>query len=178
MRIEELITLEKRGRLPKFVLFWGGRQRKGCLSQWWPSPFSVDGVEYATAEHYMMAEKARLFGDEEILAEILAKPDPGRAKAFGRKIRGFDERVWAEHRYDIVVRGNIAKFSAHDDLREYLVSTGDKVLVEASPVDRIWGIGLAEEDPEALRPSQWQGLNLLGFALMDARAALAPQPAQ
>ncbi|MGK5557241.1 NADAR family protein [Actinomadura kijaniata] len=173
MRTEDLITLEKRGTLPKFVLFWGGKQRKGCLSQWWPSPFTVDGVRYATAEHYMMAEKARLFGDEDALTEILAKPDPARAKAFGRKIRGFDERTWEKHRYDIVVRGNVAKFSAHDDLREYLVATEGRVLVEASPVDRVWGIGLAEDDPRAQRPSQWRGLNLLGFALMDARAELA-----
>nr|WP_211245825.1 NADAR family protein [Actinomadura oligospora] len=170
--MEELLELELRGELPKFVLFWGGTQPKGCLSQWYPSPFTVDGVEYPTAEHFMMCEKARLFGDEASVREILASPDPGRAKAFGRKVRGFDEDAWLENRYDIVRRGSVAKFAADPDLRGYLMSTGGKVLVEASPQDRVWGIGYDEFAPQAVRPSQWRGLNLLGFALMDARDEL------
>jgi ribA/ribD-fused uncharacterized protein len=172
--MEELLGLEERGELPEFVLFWGGRQRKGCLSQWYPSPFTVDGVAYPTAEHYMMAEKARLFGDAATVEKILADPDPGRAKALGRRVRNFDEDAWAAARYGIVVRGSEAKFAADPELRGYLLSTSGKALVEASPLDTIWGIGFDEHQPEALRPSEWRGLNLLGFALMDARAALSP----
>ncbi|WP_433327883.1 NADAR family protein [Spirillospora sp. CA-294931] len=172
MSIDELIRLEESGELPEFVLFWGGRQRKGALSQWYPSPFTVDGVLYATAEHYMMAEKARLFGDEESVEKILKDRDPAQAKRLGRRVRGFDEATWVENRYAIVVRGSEAKFAAHADLRGYLLSTEGKVLVEASPLDTVWGIGFDENQPEAGRPSRWRGLNLLGFALMDAREAL------
>ncbi|GAA4133130.1 NADAR family protein [Actinomadura keratinilytica] len=177
MRIEQLIELERRGELPEFVLFWGGTKPKGCLSQWYPSPFTLDGVTYATAEHYMMAEKARLFGDGEAVERILADPDPGRAKALGRRVRNFDEDTWAKHRYDIVVTGNKAKFGTHERLRDFLLGTTGKVLVEASPEDAIWGIGLSEQQPEARRPSQWRGTNLLGFALMEVREYLREHPA-
>ncbi|XVQ12700.1 NADAR family protein [Spirillospora sp. CA-255316] len=172
MHIDDLIELEGRGELPEFVLFWGGKQAKGCLSQWHPSPFEADGVAYPTAEHYMMAEKARLFGDTAAVEKILATTDPGRAKALGRRVANFDEDTWVRERYGIVVRGNVAKFGAHPRLRDFLFSTTGKVLVEASPLDTIWGIGFDEHRPEAQRPSEWRGLNLLGFALMDAREAL------
>lgn len=170
--MDELLELEKRDKLPEFVLFWGGKEPKGCLSQWHPSPFTVDGVRYPTAEHFMMCEKARLFGDEATAREILTSPSPGRAKAFGRKVRGFDEATWVEHRYDIVRRGSVAKFASNPALLDYLMATDGKVLVEASPQDRIWGIGYDEHAPQAERPSRWRGLNLLGFALMDARDEL------
>jgi len=173
MRIDELIELEERGELPDFVLFWGGRQPKGCLSQWYPSRFTLDGVEYPTAEHYMMAEKARLFGDTAAVEKILADPDPERAKAAGRRVQGFDEDAWTKARYDIVVRGSVAKFGSDERLRGFLLSTTGKILVEASPLDTIWGIGFDEHQPEARLPSRWRGLNLLGFALMDARTALS-----
>jgi ribA/ribD-fused uncharacterized protein len=177
--VEELRELTAAGGRVKYLLFWGHRPQPdgsigaGCLSQWWPAPFVVDGVRYASAEHYMMAGKARVFGDEEMLARILAAPSPGEAKALGRQVRGFDEQVWLEYGFDIVLAGTMAKFGAHDDLRAYLLGTRDRVLVEASPVDRVWGIGLAADDPRAADPAQWQGRNLLGFALMRARANLA-----
>lgn len=158
-----------------FVFFWNpepeldGSIGPGCLSQWWPAPFVVDGVRYATAEHFMMAGKARVFGDVEAEASVLADDDPAHAKAVGRAVRGYDTAVWAEHRVDVVTRGNVAKFSQHPDLATYLASTGDAVLVEASPEDRIWGIGLAADHPDASRPGRWPGRNLLGFALADVR---------
>jgi ribA/ribD-fused uncharacterized protein len=120
-----------------------------------------------------MWHKAMLFNDIETAAEILTAGHPHRAKALGREVRGFDEAIWASRRYDIVVAGSIAKFGQHDDLAAYLRATGDRILVEASPVDRTRGIGLAANDPAADDPTAWRGLNLLGFALMDARAALA-----
>ncbi|MFD0853451.1 NADAR family protein, partial [Actinomadura adrarensis] len=157
MRMDELLELEKRDELPEFVLFWGGRQPKGRLSQWYPSPFTLDGVQYPTAEHYMMAEKARLFGDTAAVEKILSDPDPGRAKAAGRRVEGFAEDAWVEARYDIVVKGSVAKFESDERLRGYLLSTTGKVLVEASPLDTIWGIGFDEHQPEARRPSRWRG---------------------
>lgn len=144
----------------------------GCLSQWWPQPFTVDGVLYPTAEHWMMAGKARLFDDAEGLAAVLAANGPGAAKAAGRKVRGFDEERWREARYDLVVAGNLAKFGQHRDLGDVLRRTGRKVLVEASPFDRIWGIGMSRTHEDVGRPSRWRGLNLLGFALMDVRERL------
>ena len=162
---------------PEYLLFWGHTPRgpgigKHVMSQWWPARFVVDGIGYASAEHYMMAEKARLFGDEESRARILAAPAPATAKALGRKVRGFDEKLWEERRFDIVVAASAAKFGQNAELGAYLAGTGDAVLVEASPVDRVWGIGLAADDARATRPADWRGLNLLGFALMQARATL------
>jgi ribA/ribD-fused uncharacterized protein len=90
----------------------------------------------------------------------------------GRQVRGFDEEAWTAARYDIVVAGSVAKFGQHEDLRAFLLATGERVLVEASPLDRVWGIGLAADDERASSPDRWVGLNLLGFALMDAREKL------
>ena len=176
-RMAWLRAAEADGRLPGFVLFWGDEpaaERPGpwVLSQWWEAPFEVDGVAYRTAEAFMMAEKARLFGDDGALAAILAAPHPALAKNAGRLVTPFESDVWDERRYDVVVRGNVAKFSAHDDLRAYLLSTAPRVLVEASPADRIWGIGLPASDPAASTPDGWRGDNLLGFALMDVRERL------
>lgn len=177
-RLEELIERELAGTLPELLLFWGHRPQRdgsvgsGCLSQWWPCTFTVGGITYPSAEHWMMAAKARLFGDEAGLAAVLAAASPGAAKAAGRAVSGFDEAAWAQARFDLVVAGNLAKFGQDDELGRFLVRTGSKVLVEASPLDRIWGIGLAADHPDAGRPSQWRGLNLLGFALMTVRDQL------
>lgn len=172
------------GWRPEFLFFWGhtaqGRAPgKHVLSQWWPAPFSLEGERYLSAEHYMMAEKARLFGDSETRARILSVSQPSAAKALGRSVAGFEEDIWARHRFDIVVKGSEAKFAQNAELLAYLLETGDKVLAEASPVDAVWGIGLAADDPGARDPSHWRGLNLLGFALMKARWALsAARPSQ
>ncbi len=178
MRVDELVRDLDRGGRVKFLFFWGHQPERdgtigpGCLSQWWPAPFRVDGVEFATAEHYMMWSKAELFGDHETADEVLTVRHPSKAKALGRQVRDFDEQTWAAARFEIVVAGNVAKFGQHDDLRAYLRGTGDRVLVEASPQDRVWGIGLGASDPAAADPAQWQGENLLGFALMRAREIL------
>jgi ribA/ribD-fused uncharacterized protein len=166
------------GQRLTFLFFWGHRPNrdgsigKGCLSQWWPAPFELDGATFATAEHYMMWRKAMLFDDDQIAARILATTHPNQVKKLGRAISGFDESRWAEERYAIVVAGNTAKFGQHEDLRKFLVGTGERVLVEASPLDAIWGIGVAADDPRAEDPANWPGLNLLGFALSDVRTAL------
>lgn len=150
----------------------GGEVGKPSLSQWWPAEFEVDGTRYPTAEHFMMAEKARLFDDDETRELILKAKHPSEAKKLGRRVRGFDEAVWNDARFDLVVNGNLAKFARNSALREFLLGTGERVLVEASPVDSIWGIGLAADDERATDPAQWPGLNLLGFALMEVRERL------
>jgi len=177
--VAELKKLAACGKRPRFVFFWGHRPKRPgllgaeCFSQWFSSPFEEDGAIYPTSEHYMMAEKARLFGDEENRARIMRAGSPGAAKAIGREVRGFHEEEWGRERYGIVVRANVAKFSHHSELRAYLIGTRNRVLVEASPKDRIWGIGLEAKDPRAGNPLQWKGLNLLGFALMKVRTRLA-----
>jgi ribA/ribD-fused uncharacterized protein len=173
--VEEAIAAEQAGRRLRYLRFWGHRPARdgvvdaSCLSQWWPVDFTEDGRRYRSAEHYMMAHKALLFGDDETAAEILAAGHPGEAKTLGRGVRGFDDATWTASRFEIVVRGNVAKFGQHPELREFLLGTRDRVLVEASPRDRIWGIGLSAADERAASPATWQGLNLLGFALMAAR---------
>ncbi len=176
---EFLVAALRAGARPRYGFFWGhtpkvdGAVGSWVLSQWFPSPFEVDGQRYFTAEHWMMARKAELFGDAEHRAAILAAHGPADAKAHGRHIAGFSEPAWAAARFEVVVQGNVHKFSQHPALARYLQSTAGEVLVEASPVDRVWGIGLAQDDPRATRPEKWRGLNLLGFALMEARARLA-----
>jgi ribA/ribD-fused uncharacterized protein len=163
--------------MPDLLLFWGhtpGAAGPGpwCLSQWFPAPFTVGDLRFATAEHYMMWRKARLFDDARVAAAVLEDPDPKRAKEWGREVTGFDGPRWEARRFDAVVDGNLAKFAAHDDLRRYLLDTGDRVLVEASPYDAVWGIGLAADHPDAQRPDRWPGQNLLGLALMRTRELL------
>ncbi|QKW52690.1 NADAR family protein [Streptomyces buecherae] len=177
--VAELVERAAQGERFKFVYFWGHQPRRAgsvgaeCFSQWFPSPFVVDRVAYATAEHWMMAGKARLFGDAEAERQVIAASHPGQAKEIGRSVRGFDDAVWRERRFELVVRGSVEKFGQHPEMRDYLLSTGLRVLVEASPVDRIWGIGLSADDERAAVPRQWEGQNLLGFALMEARRRLA-----
>ncbi|MFD3793966.1 NADAR family protein [Streptomyces californicus] len=176
--IDGLLADVARGRRVKYLPFWGHRPRPdgrigaSCLSQWWPSPFTVDGVAYASAEHWMMAAKARLFGDPEAERAALSATSPAAAKKAGRLVRGFDEDVWTRERFALVVEGSLHKFGQDPELAGFLLSTGDRVLVEASPLDRIWGVGLAADDERVERPREWRGLNLLGFALMEARERL------
>lgn len=162
---------------PELLLFYGHKVTdpvtETCLSQWYPCQFEVDGVTYTSAEQYMMAEKARLFGDEKIRAEILRTSDPRKCKALGRKVKNFDKAVWDKRKENIVSNGNFEKFMQNSALRSFLLSTGDKVLVEASPTDRVWGIGLGKNNPDALDPKKWRGQNLLGFILMAVRNEMA-----
>ncbi len=167
--------------LPEFLEdtlpFWGHKETsrgigKSCLSQWYPSPFQADGQHYSCMEQYMMAMKAELFGDNEIKALILAASEPGKIKALGRKVRGFDESVWERFRFSIVCTGNYQKFSENEALRWFLLGTKEAVLIEASPYDRLWGVGMGAQNPDIAYPGRWRGKNLLGFALMAVRSAL------
>jgi ribA/ribD-fused uncharacterized protein len=178
--VTDLLAALDDGTDPDYLMFWGhqppadGGVSKSCLSQWWPAPFTVAGLSYPTAEHYMMAGKATLFGDAGLAEQIRLSGHPRDAKALGRQVRGFDEERWAAARFGIVVAGSLAKFAQYPALRDFLLATGDQVLVEASAGDRVWGIGLPAADARSATPHTWQGLNLLGFALMEARHQLRP----
>jgi len=178
--VAELVAAMANGWEPDFLFFWGHTPKanqspvgRECLSQWYPAAFVVDATTFPTAEHFMMHRKALLFHDGEIAAQILKARQPAEAKTLGRKVRGFDEATWKRERFEIVVAANLAKFSQNPALREFLLQTKRRVLVEASPRDTIWGIGMAESNPAARDPARWRGLNLLGFALMRARSELA-----
>lgn len=162
----------------KYFFFWGHTPSKDgsvtgtCFSQWWQSPFEIEGIRYATAEHWMMTKKAELFMDKEMLEKILMAKSPHEAKQLGRQVRNFDPKIWGENCFDIVCEGNYHKFTQHPDLKEFLLNTKDRIIVEASPRDRIWGIGMGKSNENAERPQLWRGKNLLGFALMEVRDRL------
>ena len=161
-----------------FVLFWGhtakeGRITQACLSQFYPCTFTDGEMTYCCAEQWMMASKARYFGDTETLEKIMAATKPQVCKSLGRQVKGFDPERWDQVKYDIVLQGNLMKFSQNEPLRNYLLGTKDAVLVEASPMDGIWGIHMGRNDPNVRNPNFWEGENLLGFALMETRERLA-----
>ena len=176
----------------KPVFFWKPNDGHGYLSQWYWSKFTVDNETYAQAEMWMMVQKARCFGDEKIAKQMLETTNPKEHKDLGRQVRGFDGKVWDERKcffspagrkegrkrllkyelgkLEIVTQGTYHKFTISDDaenLRRMLLATDERELVEASPSDRIWGVGFAERDAQRNR-HRW-GQNLLGRALMDVR---------
>lgn len=173
--LDAVIRQYKKSEKLKYLFFWGhtpqteGIIDKSCLSQWYPCTFNVDNVWYHTAEQYMMAQKAILFNDMTVYKKIMNSNHPAEYKKLGRMIHNFDEEIWNSRKSDIVIKGNTAKFSQNEDLKEYLIKTDGRILVEASPYDRIWGIGLAGNDERALNPMKWNGINLLGFCLMEVR---------
>lgn len=153
-----------------FLFFWGG-----TFSQWCPSFFTIDGVTYNCCEQYMMAKKALLFGDYEALKNIMASDEPADQKAFGRTVKGFNKAKWEQHCRKFVYDGNYAKFTQNPDMHDELLCSLPKEIVEASPEDPIWGIGLRESDPKAWDKKTWQGTNWLGEAIMAVRSKLIEQ---
>lgn len=175
---EKLLSRIAAGETLDFIFFWGHRPLPdasigpSCCSQWFDAGFELNRVHYATAEHYMMAEKARTFDDTNALERILATRSPEEVKKIGRRVRNFNAEVWLERSVEVVLQGNIAKFSQNRKLGNWLRSTGVSVLAEASPEDAIWGIGLHREDPRAKHPEMWPGTNYLGFVIMTVRDQL------
>lgn len=171
-------SIQNIGTTVKFLFFWGhqpakdGAITKTCFSQWWESPFVVEGITYSTAEHWMMAQKAILFKDDAVFNKILKSKSAAEAKKLGREVRNYNDEVWLANRYEIVRQGNFYKFSQNPDLKEFLINTNERVLVEASSVDAIWGVGMASDHKDISNPEKWRGLNLLGFALMEVRDEL------
>ncbi len=156
------------------TLFYSEKQNNGYLSNWYVCDFEVDGIKYTSSEQYMMHQKALIFHDIVIADKILEQKatDLKKIKDLGRKVKGFDSKVWDAHKRQVMFDGLYAKFSQNADLKELLLSTGDTIIVECSPWDKIWGIGMRKSDERCYDPDQWEGQNLLGFALMDVRSAL------
>jgi len=182
--LASIIDAYNEGQKMKYLFFWGhqpnkdGSIGKTCFSQWWEQGFNHKGIHYNTAEHWMMAGKARLFNDEEILAKILAADSAAEAKKLGRQVRNFDQTQWNEHRYTIVKNGNYLKFTQHEELKKFLLTTASRVLVESSPYDKIWGIGMHTNDDGIDNPNNWKGENLLGFALMEVKDLIMEEEAE
>lgn len=166
---KELCKKYNEGEIFDFLFFWHSRS---YLSNWYTLGFIVDNIEYWCVEQYMMAEKARLFQDYNILKKIMLSDNQKEIKTLGRKIQNFNQGLWDLTKKDIVFKGNLAKFSQNPELKNYLLLTGNHILVEASPYDKIWGVGLDAKDIRIGNPNYWEGLNLLGFVLMDVREQL------
>lgn len=160
------------------IFFWGHRPSrsgyvgKECFSQWYPADFNVGHITYCCMEQYMMSKKALLFGDEETNRRIMESKEPGKIKELGRGVRGFKEEIWESFRLPIVLTGNYYKFSQLPALRAALLGTGESLLVEASPYDALWGIGMDAAKASACPVRCWPGANLLGFSLMEVRDEL------
>lgn len=150
----------------KFVFFWDGP-----FSQWHRSYFNVEGIVYNCAEQYMMAMKAAFFEDYETLTAIMESMNPRDQKALGRQVRNFDADRWNAVSRNFVFKANMAKFS-DEKLKKVLLDTENKEIVEASPYDKIWGIGMSEDDPDRFNKSKWRGTNWLGEVLMQVRTEL------
>ncbi|XP_070564198.1 N-glycosidase YbiA-like [Ptychodera flava] len=157
------------GDTEKYTFFW---KIQSPFSQWHPATFVVDDVTYSCAEQYMMHQKAVLFHDEEMAKKILETDKPKAMKAFGRKVKNFDPKLWSDRCRGVVKRGNMAKFSQNSDLKAKLFATKPNILVEASPRDRIWGIGLGASNPMAQKKATWRGKNWLGYTLTEVRDEL------
>lgn len=153
----------------KFIFFF---TEKDWLSQWYPSTVTAHGITFLTAEHFMMYRKAMAFNDIKSANKVLKAKTPKEAKAIGRKVKDFDPHYWDTIKESIVIYGSILKFTQNEILKKMLLATGDKILVEASPYDRIWGIGIGERHLDATNPNHWRGLNLLGKCLMEARSVI------
>jgi hypothetical protein len=150
--------------MEKFTFFWSGP-----FSNWYPFPFKIDGMVYNCSEQFMMAEKARIFKDDVALNRIMNAVDPSDQKRYGRCVSNFEKDKWDAIARDIVFKGCYAKFTQNPDLKQALLDTEDTTLVEASPKDCIWGIGLHKSDPKAQNRATWRGTNWLGETLTKVR---------
>lgn len=166
------------GNEDDFIFFWGhtpakdGKITETCLSQWWSCNFYENGILFCCAEQYMMYKKALLFNDFEYAQKIVQCKDAKKIKEYGRLVRNFDEKIWDDNKQSIVMQGNLLKFSQNLELKDFLLSTESKILVEASPYDKIWGIGMKKGTNSILTPQNWKGENLLGYIIMEIRDRL------
>ncbi|MGO4529514.1 NADAR family protein [Paenibacillus sp. 2TAF8] len=152
--------------MEKFTFFW---RTASPFSQWFLADFTVNGVQYTSAEQYMMHQKALLFNDQNNADKIMKTRSASVQKKLGRQVAGFNQTIWESECQRIVYEGNRAKFTQNEDLLAALLATRGTTLVEASPDDRIWGVGLAEEDPRIRNRKTWRGTNWLGEILTRLR---------
>lgn len=154
------------------ICFHNPDEENGYLSNWYPSNFGVDGVEFSSMEQYMMYQKAICFEDKSIAAQILLTNDVSQIKALGRMVSGYDDSYWNGIRQIVVYKGLLEKFSQNEDLKELLIGTKTAILAECAVKDKIWGIGLSMKDVDRLNRTKWKGQNLLGYTLMMVREQL------
>ena len=159
----------------KVIGFWKPNDKYGFMSQWYGSDFTINNITFNTSEKYMMYQKAVLFNDIENMNSILLLNDPSQIKNMGRKVKNFNQEKWDSAKKEIIFKANLYKFSQNKILLKKLLDTGDMILAEASPCDKIYGIGLKPNDPKVQDISQWKGENLLGEALMRVREKLSLQ---
>lgn len=156
----------------KIICFHNPDEENGYLSNWYPSKFTVNNVNFSSMEQYMMYEKSVCFGDKNTADKILATDDVAEIKALGRLVANYNENYWNGVRQIVVFEGLLAKFSQNEDLKEQLKLTGNDILAECAVNDKIWGIGLSMKDLNRFEIDKWNGQNLLGYALMMVRERL------
>lgn len=157
----------------QIICFHNPDEENAYLSNWYPSDFTVNGINFSSMEQYMMYQKALRFGDTKIADKILATDDVAKIKKLGREVQGYDDSVWNGVRQIIVYEGLTAKFSQNEDLKAKLLETKDVILAECAVRDKIWGIGLSMTDEKRFDKDKWKGQNLLGYALMLVREYLS-----
>ena len=156
----------------RIICFHNSDEENGYLSNWYLSPFTIDGKHFSSAEQFMMYSKAICFSDEAVAAQILATDNVAEIKALGRQVSNYDEHIWNGIRHIVVYEGLMAKFSQNKDLKDKLKATGQAILAECAVRDLIWGVGLSMKDPRRFDKSKWRGKNLLGYTLMMVRERL------
>ena len=154
------------------ICFHNPNEENAYLSNWYPSPFTVEKKNFSSMEQFMMYRKAICFGDEAVAKSILSTDDASQIKALGRQVKNYDEHIWNGIRQIVVYKGLLAKFSQNEDLKDRLKSTGEAILAECAVKDLIWGVGLSMKDPDRLDKTKWKGQNLLGYTLMMVREYL------
>lgn len=156
----------------KVICFHNPDEENGYLSNWYPSQFHINGIQFSSMEQYMMYKKAICFKDNDIAKRILNTTDVAKIKALGRQVKNYNDSYWSGIRQIIVFEGLLAKFTQNEELKRRLVSTEDNILAECAVRDKIWGIGLSMKAPERFEPEKWRGQNLLGYTLMMVRENL------
>ena len=154
------------------ICFHNPNEENAYLSNWYPSPFTVEKKNFSSMEQFMMYRKAICFGDEAVAKNILSTDDASQIKALGRQVSNYDEHIWNGIRQIVVYEGLLAKFSQNEDLKDKLKSTGEAMLAECAVKDLIWSVGLSMKDPDRFDKTKWKGQNLLGYTLMMVRKCL------
>lgn len=153
----------------EIICFHQTYEENGYLSNWYESPFTIEGINFSSVEQYMMYKKAIVFKNYDIAKEILNTKDPASIKELGRSVTNYDDKLWSGIRQIIVYEGLYQKFSQNEELKSPLKNTKDSILAECAVNDLIWGIGLSMTDPNRFDPNKWKGKNLLGYTLMMVR---------
>jgi ribA/ribD-fused uncharacterized protein len=157
-----------------YICFWKPNETNGYLGNWYNSPFTIDNIQFINSEQYFMWRKLKEFDpdNDQLEKELLKSTNSAEMKAIGQQVKNYKDKVWATIRYDVMKTGLLQKFIQNPHLLTKLLNTKDAILVEASPRDKIWGIGLNAEHAMSVGKENWPGENLLGKCLMEVREML------